>query len=347
MRHHLARSWKFWLSCLLLGGASTLFFVQQAPETGTVALRIEAEERQPISMPLVIQVHVQNTGSKPISWWCGVGSRLPGASRFQVETKHKGDAEWRIAQTTNNEAHEGSGWHEELKVGDTLTVPLVVSVRPQSLAGHVTKKPVYVETISIRVRSIFDDSKSAAETSVFIYHDPQLVDQRRYKMIRGMTDTEDSFWKHVAIHHADAAVLDAAFRFSGIDNRPVADAACQILARQPTVPESLAVELSRIVRKWAAEGDLDASFITAALATRSEVARQTALDLLVEKPNDITAFRVVDALKWSPGDKQWLMRMRTEIEKFHQRGLRDERLEKDTLLALDRINQRLSAAEKK
>jgi uncharacterized protein (DUF305 family) len=347
MKHHMARFWGFWLSCLLLGGGVPLFFAQQAPESGTVAVRIEAEERQPIGMPLVIQVHVQNTGSKPISWWCGVGSRLPGASRFKVETKHKGDAEWQIAQTTNNEADEGSGRPKELKVGDTLTVPLVVSVRPQSLAGHVTKEPVYVEAISIRVRSIFDGSKSTAETSVSIYHDPRLVDARRYKMIRGMTDTEDSFWKHMATHHADAVVLDAAFRLAGLDNRSVADAACQVLARQPTVPESHAAELSRIVRKWAAEGDLDASFITAALATRAEVARQTALDLLVEKPNDITAFRVVDALKWSPGDKQWLIRMRSEIEKFHQRGLRNERLESDTLLALDRIKQRLSAPEKK
>jgi hypothetical protein len=347
MRHRLARYWRLLIGGIALGGGAAAFFAQQASMSGKVAILIEAEDRQPVGMPLVIHVQVRNTGDEPIPWWCGIGSRLPAASCFQVEIKHPSDSEWKTVIATNGEADEGSGRIKMLEVGGALAVPLALPLRPQSVAGHLTERSIFVDSVSVRVRSSLDASKSTAEAQVSIYHDRQLAETRQRNMIRGIIDGSDSFWKHVATYYAEAVVLDVCARLAGADNRGLADAACQLLARQPSLPESLAAELVRISRKWAKEGDLDASFITAALATKTEIARQTAFDLLVEKPNDITAFRVVDALRLSPGDTEWMKQVRTELEEFYRRGLRDERLNANTLQAIQWVNQRLEKMSRK
>lgn len=343
MRDHLARFWKLWLCTFALSGGIASYSAQHASSTGTAGLRIEAEPQQPVGMPLIIHVHIQNVGSKPISWWCGKGSMLPGALRFQVETRHKGDADWLAVAATNNEADVGSGTFKELKVGESLVVPLVVPVRPQSVGGHVGNEAFYVDTIRIRVRSRLESiSNSVTETQVLIYHDPRLIETRQFQMICGIVDADRSFWNHVALEYADTVVLDAAYRLAEVDNRPAAEAAFRVLASQPSLPEERGADLTRLVRKWASKGDLDYSVVAAALATKSEIARKAAFELLVESKNSITPFRVMDALRMSPGDEVWLKRVRAEIEGFQGRGIKDERLTHDSNLAISWINQRLA-----
>jgi len=343
MRYHLARFWKLWLCAFALGGGIAAYFAQRVPSSGTVGLRIEAEQQQPVGMPLIIHVHILNVGSKPISWWCAKGSRLPGALSFQIETRHEGDANWRVIAATNNEGDEGSGNGKDLKVGESLVVPLVVPVRPQSVAGHVSNETIYVDTIHVRVRSRLESiSNSVAETQVSICHDSRLIEKRRFQMICGIADADRSFWNHVAMNYADPVVLDAACRLAEVDNRPTVEAACGVLASQPSLSEEHGADLARLVRKWASKGDLDYSVIAAALATQSEIARKTAFELLVESSNVITPFRVVDALRMSPGDVEWLKRVRTEIEEFQGRGIKNERLAHDCQLAVSWINQRLA-----
>jgi len=342
MRHHLARFWKLWLCAIALSGGIGLYTAEWAPSSGHVGLRIKAEDRQPVGMPIIIHVQIQNVGDKPISWWCGIGSQLPGAMNFRIESKHQGDTEWRVAKATNHETDEGSGINKTLKSGESLLVPLVVTVRPQSVSGHVRKEPIFVDTIDVRVTSALDASNSTSEAQIMIYHDPRLIEQRQFQMIRGIVDADNSFWHHVAIHHADAVVVDAAYNLSEVDNRLVSKSACQVLANQSQLSEGRAEDLTRLMRKWAARGDLDYSVIATALATQSELARKTAFELLVETKNDITPFRVMDALRMSPGDAEWLKRVRAEIEGFQNRGIKNERLAHDSHLAISWINQRLA-----
>lgn len=347
MCDHLARFLKLWLCAFALGGGIAAYSAQHAPGSETAGLRIEAEPQQPVGMPLIIHVHIQNVGSKPIAWWCGHGSRLPGALSFQIETRHEGDASWLAVAATNNEADDGSGHEKELKEGESLVVPLAVPVRPQIVGGHVGNEAIYVDTIHIRVRSILESiANSVTETSVLIYHDPRLIETRRFQMIGGIVDADRSFWNHVAMKYADTVVLDAARRLAEVDNRPAAEAACRMLASQPSLPEEHGADLARLVSKWASKGDLDYSVIAAALATQSEVARKAAFDLLVESRNSSTPFRVMDALRMSPGDEAWLKRVRAEIQAFQGRGIKDERLTHDSNLAISWINQRLAKLQR-
>jgi hypothetical protein len=342
MCHHLARYWKLWLCSLALSGGIAAFWAQHSPSSGTVVLRIEAEKMQPVGMPLIIQVHLKNVGSKPISWWCGIGSQLPGTDNFQVETRHKGQVGWSEVAATNNEANEGSGMEQKLKVGESLVVPLVVPVRPQSVVGHMKNEAIYVDTIDVRVRCGLDATGGAVETQVFIYHDPQLTENRRFRMICGILDGDKPFWNHLARNYADTVVLDAAYRLAEVDNRHVAEAAFRVLARQPALPMERGADLARLVRKWVLIGDLDYSVIASALSTQSEIARKTAFELLVETKNSRICFPVVDALRMSPGDVEWLKRVRAEIEGFQRRGIKNERLEHNSHLAISWINQRLA-----
>lgn len=341
MLHHLTPRWKLCLFAL----ANTICSAQEDPNPGKVSLQIEAADPQPVGMPLIIHARFQNVGETSISWWRGVGSDVPGTHCFHIETKHQEDVEWRVAKATNHGADEGSGRVVKLLPGNSLLVPLAVSVRPQSVAGHDPKTPISVTSIGVRVKGSLGRTVATAEKQLAIYHDPRLFEERQVQMLGGLfTGNSSSFWHHVARNHADPVILDACYRLAEIDNSSVVNAACDVLSRQPSIPEERGMDFARIVRKWAAAGDLGAPVITTALATKSEVARKAALELLVEskKGPNISVFRVVDALRWSPGDKEWLQRVRSELESFRQRGIRDARLAEDVSRVIQELDQRLA-----
>jgi hypothetical protein len=341
MLHHLTPRWKLWLFAL----ANTICSAQEDPNPGKVSLQIEAADQQPVGMPLIIHARFHNVGETPISWWRGVGSEVPGTRMFHIETKHQEDAEWRVAELTNHGANEGSGRYGILPPGNSLLVPLAVSVRPQSVAGHDPKSPVYVTSISVRVKGSLGGAGATAEKQISIYHDPRLFEERQVQMLGGLfTGGSSSFWYHVATYHADPVVLDACYRLAELDNASVVNAAFDVLSRQPSIPEERGADFARIVRKWAARDELGPHVIKTALATKSEVARKTALELLVEakRGSNISVFRVVDALRWSPGDKEWLQRVRSELESFRQRGIRDARLAEDVSRVIQELDQRLA-----
>ena len=319
----------------------------RAPQESTPsAISIDADSEQPLGMPIIMQVHVRNISSSPVRWWCGIGSSLPSAMNFKVETKHEHDSEWQTVRATNAEADEGSGIHLTLNPEESIVVPLAVPTRPQSIAGHVTKDPISVDSVHVRVRSSLDVTNSLAETKIRIAHDPKLVAERHLRMIHGITEPDTAFWNHVARTYADEAVLDAAFQLAMLKTQPVVTAACQVLAHQPTLPESRGAELSALVRYWEAEGDLDSPVIAAALATQSEIARQTALDVLFGTKSTISRSRALYALQMSPGNSEWLRRARSETVRLQKSLPSDESVQHRTRLVLHWIDGRLARVGK-
>ncbi len=308
---------------------------------------IEADSEQPVGMPLVIQVRIHNKGDQRVSWWCAVGSVLPGASMFTVETKHQKDSEWKVTKATNHEGDEGSGINVELLPGDFMVVPLLVTVRPQSVAGQVLNNPIYVDHVDIRVRWFPAGSESTATKGISIYHDPRLIEMRQFQMIGAIADRSPrTFWNHVASKHADAVVLNEALHLARSENRPTAVAACETLAGQPSLPETFGPELTRIAQKWSARRRLDQAFLSAALATQTETARQMSIDLLHASKDPFDHSAAADALRLSPGDKVWLQRARSEIAKFSAKEPKDERIDGNTILALRWIDYRLAEMDR-
>lgn len=309
---------------------------------------IEADSKQPVGKPLVIRVHIHNKGDQPVSWWCAAGSELPGATMFTVETKHRKDSEWTLAMATNHEGDEGSGIDVKLLPDDFMVVPLLVTVRPQSVAGQVLDEPIYVDHIDVRVRWLPAGQASSATQGISIFHDARLIEMRQFQMIGAITDRSPrSFWNHVASKHADEIVLNEALHLAGSENRLTAVAACEMLASQPFLPETFGLELTRIVKKWAGRGKVDRSILAAALASQTETARQMSIDLLHASKNPFDHFAALDALRLSPGDKVWLQRARSEITKVIAKKPSDERIENNAANALSWIDYRLAKMDRK
>jgi hypothetical protein len=333
----------FWGKALLVLAGLCAAHCSKGPRyNGKVTVRIHADQEQPVGMPVIIRVIVKNTGDQPIHWHCGISESLPSPIYFDVEARYQGEAEWETFFPTNW-VESISGHTRSLGPEDFVSVPLVIPIRPKSVAGHVGRNQVHVANVEVRVKTRLDETQTFAETKVAMMHDPSLTEKRQYQMIAGMMGMgPDGFWRRVAIHHADEAVISMAVLLAQSSNKHVVRDAYAVLSKQTTIPQAHAGILTRVMKEHAARSALEQPFIDAALATKSEIARNAVLEMLAGSTDDSASAWLVEALSKSPGDHEWLQRARTGISQVRPRIFRNDRLAEDVARVLNELDQRLA-----
>jgi len=336
----------FWGMALLVLASLCAASCSKSPRySGKVTVRIDADQEQPVGMPVIIRVYVHNTGDQPIHWHSGNSQSFPDPHYFHVEARYQSEEEWQPFFPTDWE-EAISGYTRSLGPGDFLSVPMFIPVRPKSVAGNVASDHLYVDTIQVRVKTRLDETETFAETKVAMMHSHSLIEQRQYQMITGIMGAgSDGFWRRVALLHADEAVISMAVLLSESSNDLVVRDAYAVLARQPVIPQVYAEALTRVMRQRAAKGDWRPEIVSAALATKSEFARNAVLELLARSTDDRASSCLVDALRKSPGDTEWLRRARVGIDQFRPRIFRNERLANEVSRVIQELDQRLATHE--
>jgi hypothetical protein len=305
------------------------------PQTqGEVAITVSADSEQPSGWPIVVELTLTNVGEEPIRWWCGGPDVYPGAEHFRVRVHQGLEDDWREVKPTNGQYVEGSGTHRQLKSGESITVPLALPVEKKVGA-------------SFRILPREWRADKVAEVTVLISDDPVYADRRRDRMIESALGQTDSFWRHIAERYADAVVIEAMLRSVMEDDALVVAGAARVLAKQDTLPESAGGDFAALVRRWLARsprpewGGLREDIVRAALKTRSEKARTAVLDAMRAAPDATSRWIVLDALRVSPGYREWLRRARAAIIDLQKASPRDIELARQSKEAVDWLDSRL------
>src|SRR5262249_15157005 len=186
-----------------------------------------------------------------------------------------------------------------------------------------------------------------AEISVLLSDDPVYADRRRARVI----EQTDPFWRHIAERYADALVIEAMLSSVMEDDALIVAKAANVLARQGKLPEGTGVDFADLVRRWFPEsprpelGGLRWDIVAAALKTQSEEARTAVLDAMRSAPDARSRWIVMNALRLSPGDSEWLRRAREAIIGLQKASPKDIELAQDSKRAIEWIDSRLEHPE--
>lgn len=272
-----------------------------------VELAVEADGDQPAGGPIILKLTMTNSGKEPVGWWCGGPDVYPGAEHFLIELRDSGTDVWRRAAATNGQYIEGSGSGQKLTNGASIVVPLAIPIDVKRDSAHV------------RVTPRTWPAARPAEIELSLLDNQTFFDTRRARMIGSIFPGASAFWRHVAEKYADAVVIDAMLKLVAVDNAPIAQGAARILSDQPSLPESAGNALAPLLAQWLPryhqpDQDLVGFYLLrAGLNTRSESVRRTALELLRDSADSEVRKVLVDALRLSPGDEEWLQRVREAL----------------------------------
>jgi hypothetical protein len=324
-----------WAGQQLGGGGGTNGGAATRPvERGEVALKAEAERYEAAGWPVIVDVTMTNVGKGPVTWWCGGPDRYPGAEHFAVRVRYGAESEWHEVEATNGQYVAGSGVTRELKLGESIVVPLAI---PVEKSGGVS--------FTIRPRSWGEDK--GVDGYVEVREGRKYVDRVRARAIGGAICGTSPFWRHVAEWYADGVVVDAMLKLVTVDDWPVVAGAADVLARQKRLPEGAAGRMADVVRRWLprspepAWGGLREDVVEAALKTRGEAARRAVLDEMVTARDAATRSVALEGLRTSPGDEGWLRRAREAVVALQRSAPDDVELARQANLAVEWLDARM------
>ncbi|MBX9625035.1 MAG: hypothetical protein K2X82_14605 [Gemmataceae bacterium] len=313
------------------------------PKKGEVKLTLTSDDEphrmgSPVGWPVVVTVNMTNVGKEPIAWLFG---DYPGAGYFAVQVRHGGQDEWRDVAATNGQQVQGSGAGGRLEPGKSVSVPLAVPME--------AKPKGWVE---VRVRPVIWNASGPATIEVGITDHPPVVDAHRARVIAEVVRPTAPFWTHLAQTYADEVVTDAVVKLATVDNPLIASRAAYVLWLRPELPAAAGGDLAAAVRRWfrrderPESGGLRRYIVFAALKTRSEVARKMVIDLVKDFPpgsaDDVRARHLlIDALRQSPGDPEWLLRATAAIGALTERWPGDDDVARQVKWGIDWLDARI------
>ena len=336
---------RFGLSVLLFFVATVVSGVEQ-PKNGKVTLSLDAGGAQPAGWPIVVEVTVTNVGKEDVSWWCGGPDKYPPAQHFKVEVRYGAGTNWQEVTPSNGQYVMGSGFDRSLPPGGSILVPLAIPISLPDSGDTLAKQDGRMGGVTIRMsaRSWMSD---AVETYFTVYDRQEHLDRRRARVISATVDGGAPFWRHVGERYPDAVVLDAMLKLVTVECVPIAAGAARLLARQPQLPKESGGEFALLVKRWVPRsprpqwGGLRENVVAAALKTQSRPARGAVLDLLKDEADERTRWLLINALRLSPGDHNWLAHAREEILDLGKASPDDKKLTQEVSRAVEWLDSRL------
>jgi hypothetical protein len=199
-------------------------FAQPLP--GLSCTDVEADKSQPAGASILIRITVTNTGSTPISYWCGGPGQYPGAHHFSAHvTDEKGNT--RKAALDNGQYLMGSGTNVQIQPGQSVTLPAALAPLP---AG----------SYSIQV----GDGKPA---KLIVKDDPQL-DRAREKDLVARIRLGEPFAQHVAGRFPTESVTRALIQELLSKDHQAALRASQALENLKKMPSECGATIAKAMR---------------------------------------------------------------------------------------------------
>lgn len=305
-----------------------------------------AAESGAAGFPVIVNVTLTNSTHEKISWWCGGPDVYPGAEHFTVRLRYNAESEWHDAMPTNGQYVQGSGFSRHLGPGESIVVPLAIPIDLPESTLDLAKENGLMGSVAIRV-SCGEWKTAEQEVRVDIRSNRKIVDSLRQRIIGAILNDDDPFGMHLASRHADPQSLDALLKLATVDCGPVASNAARALVSQPELPSEWGEELSLAARRWFARkpelelGGIQENMVAIALKTQSSSARNLILDLLQTSSDSRKTWSIINALRLSPGDSEWLERARIAIEAVRVGSPDDEELARQVDLASKWLDSRL------
>ena len=305
---------------------------------GEVTLTVDAERNQPAGWPVVVEVTLTNIGKEPIFWGCGGPDLYPGAERFLVQLRYGGEDQWRTVAATNGQYRQGSSINQWLEKEQSIIVPLAIPIEREG-------------SVFLRIQPREWQAAATTEASVRVRRESRYLDRRRARAIRGALQEREWFWQHMAATYADEVVIDAMLKMVTVDNPSVAAGAAQVLARQPSLPETAGESLAQAVDRWhtrpprTERGGPRWYVVTAALKTESEAARRAVIDLIQSETDARERGMLIHSLRASPGDADWLRRARAALLDLRRERPDDTELAQQVDAAVEMLDARITPPE--
>jgi hypothetical protein len=307
---------------------------------------LEAAGGQAAGFPVTLQVTLTNNTQGSISWWCGGPEGYPPAEHFDVAVRYNAASEWQEVVPTNGQHTQGSGFTKSLEPGSSVVVPLAIPYQIPEPNAELDKKRGYVGTVAIRVTTK-PWSAQTAQTSVDVWSRLEVVHNQRQQLIAAVVNGDSAFGMHLASQYPDPQVLKSVLDLATIDCGPIAARAARALMRQVELPESYGARLADAALQWLAIdppislSSIQHDMVAIALKTKSLAARNR----ILEGSRTITDSRrrgiVIDALRDSPGDLDWLNLARGEIAAISRESTADEELTNRAKNALKWLDSRI------
>lgn len=337
---------------VLLCLVATVMASTGSPKKGKVALSLSHGGGQPAGCPIVVEVTVTNVGKENVSWWCGGPDKYPPAQHFVAEVRYGADTNWHKVTPSNGQYVLGSGFDRSLAPGASIKVPLAVPIDLPDSGDTLAKQDGQMGGVTIRV-STSSWMSDAVETYFRIYDRQEYLDQRRVRVISAIVDGGAPFWRHVGERYPDTVVLDAMLKLVTVDCVPIVAGSARLLARQPQIPKESGNEFALLVKRWVPRsprpkwGGLRDNIVTAALKTQSKPARKAVLDLLRDTPSERTRWLLINALRLSPGNHDWLAHAREAILDLGKASPDNEKLAQEVRRAVKWLDSRLKNEKQK
>lgn len=310
----------------------------EPPVTGLVELSAEVSGLQPRHWPVILNVKLTNAGEEPLSYWTP-GSTWPLASSLRVSVRYDVDEAWQDVPATNGPDGSSSRWNNTLASGESITTPLAVPIDPSR------------EYPAIRIGTRLWRSKAPIEVQIRPNDNTSAIDARRAEVISAVIAGDDLFLRDVARVYEDDIVTDAMLKLVTLDSPLIVSRAAEILGFRKSLSAETGNQLAPLVAQWAPrrgqrECDLAAIYLTkAALKTQSPAARRVVLELLDATTDAQVIAMLMDELRLSPGDANWLYELRGHFDRATPRTMGDERAKQTAKVASDWLESRIKQLE--
>lgn len=333
------------LSVALLLVATVMTGAEQ-PKKGTVSLSLSADRTQPAGWPIIVEVTITNVGQEDVTWWNGGPDEYPSAEHFAVKVRYGADTNWNEVTPSNGQYVQGSGGDRGLPPGESIRVPLAIPINLPDSGNTLAQQDGRMGGVSVRVSTTSWQAETV-ETYCTISNRQEHLDRRRVSVISATFDGGSPFWRHVGEQYPDTVVLDTMLKLVTVECVPIALGAARLLARQPQLPKESGDEFALLVKRWVPRnplpqwGGLRENIAEAALKSQSEAARGAVLDMLKDETDARTRWILINALRLSPGDSNWLVRARDAIKDLGKASPGEEELTRQVNSATKWLDSRL------
>ena len=248
-----------WAVMFLLAGRWAVMFLLASWGCGVcggelaATLDVTADPVQPAGLPILLTLSVRNTGTEPISYWCGAAGGYLNAGGFIANISYANGTRVILSERLSNSNGEfawDAGRMHELRPGESFSFPAALRSLPAAKYSIRFSGDAQGRVENGHFADLWFPQTSSAPLKVEVRKDEKLAAARDADLIAKLRKG-DAFAQHVAAHFPRPEIRKALEQDLAGDDLIAAGSAIDTLWPDYNPPADAAPLIARAIRSHA------------------------------------------------------------------------------------------------